>query len=62
MEEGIVILDGITPAFAGKADYVIEITQDLRDHPRVRGEGVMLKSCPIAYSGSPPRSRGRHQK
>ena len=41
---------GITPAFAGKAS---------RDHPRIRGEGLLLLAWACAMGGSPPHSRGR---
>ena len=51
---------GITPAFAGKAMRHWRTPRRWRDHPRVRGEGCMEIEIGKVYSGSPPRSRGRH--
>ena len=53
---------GITPAFAGKAPGSPAIRIPVGDHPRIRGEGLRLPSYPRSSLGSPPHSRGRHQK
>ena len=55
-------ISGITPAFAGKADYCREDWPHRGDHPRVRGEGPDQVPTRDGFEGSPPRSRGRHQK
>ena len=52
-------VDGITPAFAGKASNGMSFRLPSRDHPRVRGEGVYETRTEQHTSGSPPRSRGR---
>ena len=50
---------GITPACAGKTFPYGDISQNLRDHPRLRGENdTMLRSFSIK-SGSPPLARGK---
>ena len=52
--------DGITPAFAGKAERTRGCVCSLWDHPRIRGEGSTRPTTASSRSGSPPHSRGRH--
>ena len=52
---------GITPAFAGKARPWRSWSTPSRDHPRIRGEGVLVDGAAEADGGSPPHSRGRPQ-
>ena len=53
------VLDGITPAYAGKS--VIRISDGClrRDHPRVCGEKRRVRSWRALLLGSPPRMRGK---
>ena len=49
----------ITPAYAGKSAKRIRLPSLLRDHPRLRGEKVVLEN-PVTYrQGSPPLTRGK---
>ena len=53
------LVDGITPAYAGKSTSAAGWMPHKRDHPRVCGEE---KDNPDEWSevqGSPPRMRGR---
>ena len=50
---------GITPAYAGKRCQNHLTLQPLQDHPRIRGEKVILKVVPIISIGSPPHTRGK---
>ena len=54
-----IVLDGITPAYAGKSFLMFLRSGLLRDHPRVCGEkGSRIFQDP-AGMGSPPRMRGK---
>ena len=53
------VLDGITPACAGKTAARVSNLRVSRDHPRVCGEN---QACPSSFRprpGSPPRVRGK---
>ena len=50
---------GITPACAGKRDFVFVVKIVLWDHPRVCGEKFRLTAAGILPAGSPPRVRGK---
>ena len=50
---------GITPAYAGKRSPVHRRYWHSRDHPRVCGEKLHMRSIPCWYVGSPPRVRGK---
>ena len=53
------ILDRITPAYAGKRKAILELRRCGKDHPRLCGEKEM-KSSPISSPiGSPPPMRGK---
>ena len=55
----LVMVSGITPAYAGKSGEYGEQTARPQDHPRVCGEKLF---CLIRHSllgGSPPRMRGK---
>ena len=49
----------ITPAWAGKSKLILEVGEDLRDHPRVGGEKPISILLTLSRSGSPPRGRGK---
>ncbi len=50
---------GITPAHAGKR-MMHDIGRDmLKDHPRTRGEKMVLSRELYAVEGSPPHTRGK---
>ena len=50
----------ITPACAGKTEYMRTRVRFLKDHPRVCGENFMLSKDSTPGPGSPPRVRGKH--
>ena len=57
-----IVLDGITPAYAGKSFLMFLRSGLLRDHPRVCGEkGSRIFQDP-AGMGSPPRMRGKERQ
>ena len=49
----------ITPAYAGKSQFLPTAFHRVRDHPRVCGEKWKLFPAPLTFSGSPPRMRGK---
>src|SRR5690606_21077087 len=49
---------GITPACAGSTAVIVLCANDTRDHPRVRGEHILLRRREVDDFGSPPRARG----
>ena len=51
--------EGITPAYAGKSDYLTLSAVRARDHPRICGEKTRCGSAPWAGTGSPPHMRGK---
>ena len=50
---------GITPAYAGKSDFVLLSGCSSWDHPRVCGEKYGQQSESQSQGGSPPRMRGK---
>jgi len=50
---------GNTPARAGKAESVRDYMNDLRKHPRSRGEGTTTNAKQSERSETPPLARGR---
>ena len=50
---------GITPAYAGKRPLRCHLRSAVRDHPRVCGEKMGMRSGSRFVSGSPPRMRGK---
>ena len=50
---------GITPACAGKTNYLASNAHQIADHPRMRGEDYALTDPTTAATGSPPHARGR---
>ena len=57
--DGIFVVLGITPAYAGKSYHVLCNCGNSRDHPRVCGEKYSVASAQNVLSGSPPRMRGK---
>ena len=53
------VLDGITPAYAGKSAALSRAPAGQRDHPRVCGEKTLGGSSGRWLMGSPPRMRGK---
>ena len=49
---------GITPACAGNRSPIHNANQNLRDHPRLRGEQKEMKEYRELTIGSPPLARG----
>ena len=50
---------GITPACAGKMSAPPDTDKPHRDHPRMRGENMLMYRRLMAGSGSPPHARGK---
>ena len=53
------VLDGITPAYAGKRKSQQDVTWHTGDHPRVCGEKKREIAAGRDVAGSPPRMRGQ---
>ena len=51
-------MDGITPACAGNSGNTAKTIRAARDHPRLRGEQLILHQAHYRESGSPPLARG----
>ena len=49
---------GITPAYAGNTNKIIEFVVLYRDHPRIRGEYKEVVTRERNHYGSPPHTRG----
>ena len=49
---------GITPAYAGIRDTIMGLCAIDRDHPRIRGDKILLNNLYNAKLGSPPHTRG----
>ena len=58
-DSGGVILDGITPAHAGKSPWACRSAGSSRDHPRACGEKRSDRNPAMSLVGSPPRMRGK---
>ena len=52
-------LPGITPAYAGKSNALLNLPAGQRDHPRVCGEKEAAALSEVYETGSPPRMRGK---
>ena len=50
---------GITPAHAGKSNYIKAIRRQRKDHPRPCGEKKVVAYPSTMYCGSPPPMRGK---
>ena len=50
---------GIIPAYAGKSKNQKEENRNERDHPRLRGEKVVLTFVTVVTTGSSPLTRGK---
>ena len=53
---------GITPACAGSTIQRSEDSGEYRDHPRLRGEYLPVRSRSRPLQGSPPLARGVHHE
>ena len=53
---------GITPACAGKTDFLQRGQRKLQDHPRVCGENLLRPTPTPRLPGSPPRVRGKRKE
>ena len=56
------VLQGITPAWAGKRRRCGRKRNTGRDHPRVGGEKFDSVTTILSFLGSPPRGRGKEDK
>ena len=56
---GVFVIQGITPAYAGKSSRHQKRTAWEEDHPRVCGEKSMPSRTSSKTTGSPPRVRGK---
>ena len=59
VDRAAVIIKGITPAYAGKSNAIVEGIKNLPDHPRLCGEKLNLNSNCEKNLGSPPPMRGK---
>ena len=50
---------GITPAYAGKIFADFHACSRHRDHPRIRGENLIVLRSSFTGQGSPPHTRGK---
>ena len=55
----VILVDGITPAYAGKSLSPSASGSSARDHPRVCGEKTIQPIQSPPQPGSPPRMRGK---
>ena len=53
------LVNGITPAYAGKSDCLFQHGALFQDHPRVCGEKYHSTVPGAGHLGSPPRMRGK---
>ena len=56
---GLFVLNGITPAYAGKSSPDCSFSNSAWDHPRVCGEKPFQLNENAHRQGSPPRMRGK---
>ena len=56
---GVILVNGITPAWAGKRCFFVLCHDCTQDHPRVGGEKDAEGLSPGDVAGSPPRGRGK---
>ena len=49
----------ITPAYAGKRSYAVDLYRREGDHPRLCGEKSSVGLCSDKIIGSPPPMRGK---
>ena len=52
-----ILMEGITPAYAGNTRYGINEPPNYGDHPRVCGKYLTRILSPVSSKGSPPRMR-----
>ncbi len=53
------VRNGITPACAGKSEFIAPLIAVCQDHPRLRGEKKMPPVVVAQAAGSPPLARGK---
>ena len=58
----VILVYGITPAYAGKSVFHGFGAVEIQDHPRVCGEKPLRSSATRCGTGSPPRMRGKGGK
>ena len=51
--------DGITPAHAGTTTKTTNRLATVRDHPRSRGDNLVIGDVDLTVKGSPPLTRGQ---
>ena len=52
----------IIPAYAGSTDINCITVEEMKDHPRIRGEHYDVTLTPNREEGSSPHTRGAHLK
>ena len=55
----VLVVVGITPAYAGKRSWRFKFHVNLQDHPRLCGEKLYCFTTAEKPSGSPPPMRGK---
>ena len=55
----LLLMERITPAYAGKTALSSVVANRTRDHPRVCGKDFATRPCSTVIQGSPPRMRER---
>ena len=55
----VLLIRGITPAWAGKSEAGLDEKHGYKDHPRVGGEKSKRLRGMLPTLGSPPRGRGK---
>ena len=58
VEDCIINIARITPAYAGNTLYYISQYTNFQDHPRIRGEHKSSSYSKRHFGGSPPHTRG----
>ena len=53
------LFNRITPAHAGKSRRMLLRPLFDKDHPRTRGEKLLMKPMKLCFVGSPPHTRGK---
>ena len=61
INETLATVDRITPAYAGRSGFEPYLCRLPEDHPRVRGEKLMVDGALGGHPGSPPRTRGEER-
>ena len=61
VDRAAVIIKGITPAYAGKSNAIVEGIKNLPDHPRLCGEKFFCVHRIISDTGITPAYAGKRR-